>query len=299
MDVINSEEHQTDEAAFEAAFAEERGEAAPTPTEPVEPAATATEPEVPAVPAEPAADAPVEPAVPPVEQPKLIAGLTEEQLQAALARNASLQGTVDKMAGRLGQLMQQIETLSAAPPTQAGTAALNLKLEKLGESFPELANLLREDLTAAVVPVEPVTPAPTGITQEELDARLTAVTEKTNEAIEVKVLTIMHPDWSKVIRTPQFALWRDTVLPAGEGTKLMESEDASEISEGLTAFKEWMKTTTAPPPPPPPVPPARTQRLANAVLPNGGAAPAPTTELSEEAAFAASFAAEQKKRGMQ
>lgn len=292
MDVINTEEHDADEAAFEAAFASERGEEAPAVS--AEPAPT--EPDMPDVPAEPAPDAPAEPAVPHVEQPKLIAGLTEEQLQAALARNASLQGTVDKMAGRLGQLMQQIETLRTAPPTQAGTAALNLKLEKLGESFPELANLLREDLTAAVVPVEPVTPAPVGITQEELDARLAAVNEKTKEAIEVKVLSIMHPDWSKVIRTPQFALWRDTVLPAGEGVKLMESEDASEISEGLTAYKEWVKTTTAPPPPP--VPPTRTQRLANAVLPNGGAAPAPTSELSEEAAFAASFAAEQKRRGV-
>ena len=291
---FNTEEHTADEAAFEAAFATDRGEEAPAPVEPIEPPATE-----PVVPAEPAPDAPAEPPVPPVEPPKLIAGLTEEQLQAALARNASLQGTVDKMAGRMGQLMQQIETLRAAPATPATSTALNLKLEKLSESFPELANLLREDLTAAAVPVapaEPVVPAVNGITQEELDARLAAVTETTNEAIEVKVLSIMHPDWSKVIRTPQFALWRDTVLPAGEGTKLMESEDAGEISEGLTAYKEWVKTTTAPPQPTPP--PARTTRLANAVMPNGGAAPAPVAEVSEEAAFAASFAAEQKKRGM-
>ena len=289
-DIINTEEHQTDEDAFEAAFASERGEEV-TPAE--EPATT--EPEVPDVPIEPAADAPTEPAVP-AEQPRLIAGLTEEQLQAALARNTSLQGTVDKMAGRLGQLMQQIEKLSAAPATPATSAALDLKLEKLGASFPELASLLREDLAAAALPstpAEPVAPALAGITQEQLDARLASVTETTNEAIEVKVLSIMHPDWKKVITTPQFALWRDTVLPAGAGTKLMESQDASEISAGLTQFKEWAK-----PAPPPPAPPPRTTRLANAVLPNGGAAPAPVVELSEEAAFAASFANEQKRRGM-
>lgn len=292
-DIINTEEHQTDEDAFAAAFAAERGDEPPAQTEPA-----TTEPE-PVIPAEPAPDAPVEPAVPAEQPPKLIAGLTEEQLQAALARNASLQGTVDKMAGRLGQLMQQIETLRAAPPTPAAAAALDLKLERLSESFPELANLLREDLTAAgagpAAPVEPAGPVAVGITQEELDARLAAVTETTKEAIEVKVLSIMHPDWSKVIRTPQFALWRDTVLPAGEGVKLMESEDASEISQGLTAFKEWVKATTAPPTP---TTPPRANRLANAVLPNGGAAPAPVAEVSEEAAFAASFAAEQKRRGV-
>jgi hypothetical protein len=291
---LNTEEQIADEAAFEAAFASDRGEEAPAPTEPIEPV----------VPAEPAPDAQVEPTVPPVEPPKLIAGLTEEQLQAALARNTSLQGTVDKMAGRLGQLMQQIETLRTAPATPAAAAKLDLKLEKLGESSPELANLLREDLAAAgAAPVEPAAPVATGITQEELDARLAGVTEKTNEIIEVKVLGIMHPDWQQVIRTPQFALWRDTVLPAGDGVKLMESQDASEISKGLTQFKEWIKPATQPAPPAPPTPPAppappRANRLANAVLPNGGAAPAPVAELSEEAAFAASFAAEQKRRGM-
>ena len=288
-DIINTEGQDADEAAFEAAF---RGEAAPEPTEPA-PEPAPTEPEVPVVPAEPAPDAPIESPVP-AEQPRLIAGLTEEQLQAALARNGSLQSTVDKMAGRMGQLMQQIETLRTAPQTQASTATLNLKLEKLGESFPELANLLREDLSAATLPAEPVAPVVAGITQEDLDARLAAVTATTKEAIEVKVLGIMHPDWAQVIKTPQFALWRDTVLPAGEGVKLMESEDASEISAGLTKFKEWAKPAT---PTPPPVPDVRTSRLANAVMPNGGAAPAPVVELSEEAAFAASFANEQKRRG--
>lgn len=286
-DVINTEGLDADEAAFEAAFL---GETTPEPTEPAP-----TEPEVPVVPAEPAPDAPIEPPVP-AEQPRLIAGLTEEQLQAALARNGSLQSTVDKMAGRMGQLMQQIETLRTAPQTQASTATLNLKLEKLGESFPELANLLREDLSAAAlpaVPVEPVAPVVAGITQEDLDARLAAVTATTKEAIEVKVLGIMHPDWAQVIKTPQFALWRDTVLPAGEGVKLMESEDASEISAGLTKFKEWAKPAAPVTPPPP-----RANRLANAVMPNGGAAPAPAVEMSEEAAFAASFANEQKRRGM-
>lgn len=289
-DIVNTEGLDADEAAFEAAF---RGESSPEPS--------ATEPEVLEVPTEPAANAEPEPTLPPVEPPKLIAGLTEEQLQEALARNTSLQGTVDKMAGRLGQLMQQIETLRTAPPTPAGAAKLDLKLEKLSESFPELANLLREDLAAAgaspATTAEPTAPIVAGITQEELDARLAAVSESTRETIEVKVLSIMHPDWSSVITTPQFALWRDTVLPAGEGTKLMESQDAGEISAGLTKFKEWLKPAPSPAPAPTP-PTARANRLANAVMPNGGAAPAPVAELSEEAAFAASFASEQKRRGM-
>lgn len=248
---------------------------------------------------------PVEPAQEPapVEEPKLFAGLTEGQLQSAIARSGTLQTTVDKMAGRIGQLMQQIDSLRKTPPTtQQAQQALDLKLEKLGAAFPELAEMLREDLKALQVPAAaaPLVEAPpAGITQEQLDAilaeRLAANTAEVREQVEMKVLSIQHPDWLTVIKTPQFALWRDNVLGQEKGQALMQSEDSVFISQNLSDFKAWRDKAATPAPAP--EPPKRTARLSNAVLP---ASTAPVTTggpITEEDAFAAGFAGEQKRAG--
>ena len=235
--------------------------------------------------------------------------MTEEQLQAALARSGTLQGTVDKMAGRIGQLMQQIEALRKTPPTtQQAQVALDLKLEKLGAAFPELASMLREDLAglqtpAAAAPLVPAPPA--GITQEQLDAilaeRLNATNETMREQIEMKVLSIQHPDWLTIIKTPQFQLWRDNVLGAEKGQALMQSEDSVFISQNLNDFKAWREKAEAPTaptvPPVAPEPPKRVSRLGNAVLPNGTAPVATGGPITEEDAFAAGFVAEQRRAG--
>lgn len=286
------EANAAEDAAFAAAFSEGRGEE-PTKTN-AEPA-PAEEPVVEGldgVAPEPASETPADPVV---ETPKLFAGLTEEQLQAALARSGSLQGTVDKMAGRIGQLMQQIDSLRTNPPTtQQAQKALDLKLEKLSGAFPELANLLREDLAglqggASELPAT----APAGITQEQFDTalaeRLQATQANLTEQMEVKVLTIVHPDWNKVIRTNEFALWRDNVLGPEEGQKLMFSEDSSFISERLTEFKKWRDAAAQPTPAPVvPIQSARSTRLSNAVLPVTGAKPV-QAPVTEDDAFAAAF----------
>lgn len=296
-----------EDAAFAAAFNETRGESAAAgetlPAEPVadEPAAEAVGEGEAEVPAEETPATEAEPA-------KLFAGLTEEQLQAALARSGSLQTTVDKMAGRIGQLMQQIEGLRATPPTtQAAQQALDLKLEKLSAAFPELASMLREDLAGlqgGVAGQPALAPAaPAGITQEQLDAalaeRLNQAQASMQEKMEVKVLSVLHPDWLTVIKSPQFALWRDNVLGPVTGKQLMESEDSAFISQHLTQFKNWREQSSAAPAPAPraPVPPSRTSRLVNAVIPNGGAGRPVTAPVTEEDAFAAAFAKERARGG--
>lgn len=292
-------------AAFEAAFADTRQEDAHVDTPAETPADSGPEvEETPASTDEPAAEVPADGEAPATEAPKLFAGLTEEQLAAAIARSGTLQGTVDKMAGRIGQLMQQIEQLRTTPPTtQAGQKALDLKLEKLSSAFPELASMLREDLaglqggsgTEALAPA-----APAGISQEQLDAAVNARLAPMREQMEVKVLTVVHPDWHQVIRSPQFALWRDNVLGPAQGKLLMESEDSTYISQGLTQFKNWMASANGTPPAAPKVPAAapKTQsRLANAVLPSGGGSRPATGPVTEEDAFNAAFAKERARSG--
>lgn len=294
-----------EEAAFNAAFAEGRGEEVTESVESQEPAADA--PDV-AKPAPAPATEEVKPApeaeVTPAATGRLIAGLTDEQIGAALARTGNLQSTVDKMAGRMGQLMQQLEALKKTPPTTVQAQnALDLKLEKLTAAFPELAAVLKEDLASlggggAQVAAAP----PAGITQEQLDAmfaeRLSANSNTTKELIETRVLSVIHPDWNDVIREPSFALYRDNVLPDGVGKQLMESEDASFIATHLTGYKGW-KLAQAKPAEPAGVAgkPVVSRRLTNAVLP-AGTRSAPTGPITEEDAFNAAFKQEQSRRGM-
>jgi len=294
-----------EEAAFAASFSETRGETADE--EVVEPAPAAEEEAV-----EPS-PAPAEPAQPePVAaKPLTIAGLTEEQITAALNRSSTLQSTVDKMAGRMGQLMQQIEQLRTNPPTtQSAQKAFDVKLDKLTAAFPELGKLLAEDLQGMQTSAaEPAPALPQGITQEQFDQvlneRLNATTTKMAEKVEEKILTIVHPDWNELIRTPQFALYRDNVLPAGVGQQLMSSEDSSFIAHHLTGFKAWRDgstqtnntgTTAVTEVITTPAQVTRARRLSNAVLPAGGA-PAAQAPVTEEDGFAAGFAAERKKGG--
>ena len=300
--VRSEEEEQAEALAFAASFNAERGvESKPEPDTPAaepEPAAAET-PEAPApagteTPGTPAPAGTETPGAEPEPQ-KLIAGLTEEQIAAALSRTGALQSTVDKMAGRLGSLMQQIEALKANPPTtQVAQQALDLKLEKLSAQFPELANLLREDLSTLqqAQAASPAPAVPSGLTQEQFDvalnARLAGATEQLTEQMEAKILTIQHPDWLEIIKTPQFALFRDNVLPPGVGQQLMSSSDSTFISAKLTEFKEWRAKSQAPAPAKPAIPPARQSRLAQAVIPNGDRS-APKAPQTEEDAFIAGF----------
>jgi hypothetical protein len=227
----------------------------------------------------------------------LIAGLTEEQVKTALARNATLQSTVDKLGGRLGSLMQQVEQLKSAPKSQADRMVFDAKLEKLGAAFPELAELLREDLkSVAAAPVETAAPAAPAFTQEDVDRilseKLQVFQQQQEVAMETRALGAVHPDWQDVIRTSNFALWRDNVIQ--DGAELMQSENAAYISRKLTEFKDWVKATSVPTPQPV-VPPVPNKRLANAVLPQGtpSSASAPVTE---EDAFLAGFTSSRAQR---
>lgn len=315
-------ETRAEDAAFLKAFDAERGGQESAPEIYTPPAEPSTEVEPGAVVETPPAAAAVEPGAavetPAVETPPaLFAGLTEAQLQSALSRSGALQTTVDKMAGRIGQLMQQIEALRTTPPTtQAAQVALDLKLEKLSAAFPDMAAMLREDLksmqagSAAAAPLAPTVPA--GVTQAELDSLLTTrlgqVQAATDEKIETRVLSILHPDWLDQVKSDKFALWRDNVLGTEAGKALMTSEDSAFIAKNLTDFKAWVASTEGgqldlqPPPQPAPaaapvVAPKRTTRLANAVLPAGSAQTPPTVEMTEEDGFLSGFNKERAARG--
>lgn len=277
-------------AEFEKGFHVERGEEVPDP-------AVAAEPEIKVTPE------PVVAPEPEVAATPALAGLTEEQITTALARVSQQQATIDKLGGRIGHLIQQVEQLKSTPRTVAEQRSFDLKLTRLTENFPELAEILREDLKD-MGPGEAAAPAAAGptFTAEDVDKivteKLTAFQHQQERAMEVKVLGSAHPDWEQVIKTPQFAIWRDNVI--ADGKELMESENAAFISRKLTEFKDWAKVTvvTAPvAPAPAPTGASNRQRLANAVLPRTAAAQPAQSPVTEEDAFLAAFKAERSKSG--
>jgi hypothetical protein len=280
------------DAEFEKGFHVERGEEVPEPEPEVTP-----EPEVEVTP---------EPAVAPepeVAATPALAGLTEEQITTALARVSQQQATIDKLGGRIGHLIQQVEQLKSTPRTVAEQRSFDLKLTRLTENFPELAEILREDLKEVAPAMQGETQPPQHtFTAEDVDKivteKLTAFQHQQERAMEVKVLGSAHPDWEQVIKTPQFAIWRDNVI--ADGKELMESENAAFISRKLTEFKDWAKTTvvTAPVAPAAATPAqSNRQRLANAVLPRTAAAQPAQSPVTEEDAFMAAFKAERSKSG--
>lgn len=293
-------EIQAEELAFEVAFNTDRG----IETEP----ASTTDPKVEDTPAaEPEPKVEDTPAAEPERKPITIGGLNEEQIAAALSRIGAMQSAIDKMAGRNGQLMQQIEQLRNNPPQNAAQQrALDIKLSKLSEGFPELAKLLQEDLQASLSAGAPAADKPeaAALTPELIEAKVAERLAPMREEMEIKVLSVVHPDWMEIIRTPEFALFRDNVLPAGEGQKLMESEDAAYISSRLTQFKSWHQAATAPATPAtlttpatPATPSPQARRLSAAVLPAGAAPAVAPVQMTEEDGFEAGFRAERKRTG--
>lgn len=298
------EEVAAEEAAFSAAFTSERGEeeveVAPAPEAGAEAEAA------PAAEATPAAEGEV--AQPEGETPKtVLAGLTEDQITQVLGRVSQQQMTIDKLGGRIGQLMQQVEKLKEQPRTAAEQRSFDVKLEKLSQTFPELAEILKEDLKglglgggSGDAPAQQVRT----FTAEDVDnivtQKLNAFKVQQERGIEVKMLGSAHPDWEQVIRTPQFALWRDNVI--ADGKDLMESENAQFISRKLTEFKDWVKATTSPvhqqqqPQQPAPRQVPNKDRLRQAVMPVG-AQVQNNGPVTEEDAFAAAFAKERGRSG--
>jgi len=277
-------------AEFEKGFHAERGEepeVAPEP-EPTQEEAPKVAPAPETVP-----EVKVEPGTP------ALAGLTEEQIANALARVSQQQATIDKLGGRVGNLLQQVEALKNAPRSAADQHKFDVKLTKLGEAFPELAELLSEDLKGMGGSAPAAAPDAPTFTADDVDRivtdKLTTFQHQQERAMEVKVLGSVHPDWEQIIRTPQFALWRDNVIE--DGKALMESENAAFISRKLSEFKDWTKATSTPAPAPEPAKASNRQRLANAVLPRSAQTQASPGPVSEEDAFIAAFKSERAKAG--
>lgn len=262
------------EADFEAGFQDEGSQENPSEgrSSSDSPAETATATDSP-----PGSDG--EPAKP---EPILFAGLTESQIKAALAAASEvpdlkkqITAVHDKAFGRMGEIQQALKDLRTNPATGAPKTITAAALKRTVAEYPEIAELLAEDLSSIVLQAPAAEAAP------PLD--LSAF----EKAIERKLLTTAHRDWEKLRDSDDFRLWK-TTLPPEALNVLNTTYDSETLIEAFDDFKAWRtkaqqakaeaEATTAG---------AKQSRLEAAVAPRGSAAASETPD--EDKAFEQGF----------
>lgn len=229
------------------------------------------------------AEASAEPEPTPEPEPQakaLIAGMTEEQVKELLQKAAEvdkLREAQSKVFGTLGAMRQAIEALRQQPqPTPAAVQMTKDKLKRLSEMFPEMAEMLAEDLSGVLTaPVAAIDPSQfEQAVQAKLDEQLSAQQRK----FEAKVLSAMHPDWRQIVPSPEFAQWRSTLDPE-VAAALDDSWDAEFIGAKLSEFKTWKNQQAK-------SQQLKVKRLEAAVTPKGSPKP---PAMTDDDAFIAGF----------
>jgi hypothetical protein len=229
---------------------------------------------------------------PVVERKEIFKGYTEEELGSALAMLPKLQKSLDTTNGTFGsRLADQQRIIEQLQQQRVGSLSPD-KLKRLSQEFPEIAEMLAEDLNdvmgsggqgfdAAQVDqyVNPKVQA--------LEDRI----EQKERALELRSLNRNHRDWREVAafepmqdgrvnwKNPAFGQWVNG-QPEDVRQQLISGWDADFISDKLTEFKEATKPKAV-----------KKQSLESAIIPRGVQGRAISTETDEEeAAYRAEMA---------
>lgn len=296
-EIVQTQEELEAEAAFTQGFAGARGEEPPAPEAdkpaPTEANPAAAEPagtEAPPGEVPPEASAKAPDPVKLEDEPSAVPGLTNGQLQAMLAKlpkvdelEHATQESVRGLHSKFGELNRTIQELKSG----SGGKPIRLTQESLGrlnKEFPEIAQLLADDLSEALQTGS--TGGSSGIDPTQVEPviaqRVEAETLKVSQAFEGKLLTFVHRDWPNVVASDGFKVWAQT-LDAKTQEDLNNSWDALWLADKITEYKQWAKDTRA-------KSESRTKRLEDALLPQGNTPPA-SSALSDEDAFTAGFKA--------
>jgi len=214
-----------------------------------------------------------------------------------------LRTTRDKTAGRLGNLQQMVEGFKAQA-SKAGPGFSVKQLTRLQAEFPELANLLVQDLADATGAGAEQQPAGDQVDQDagasgaaapgadagqddpftdpRVQERLQQQ-ETVQRQLHATVVDKNHPDWRDMVRTPEFAQWRQG-LPEQAKQLLATSWDSSVLTDAFADFKKHLADRQAAAS----ASKERDKRLADAVPPTSGR-PTGQHAVDEDAAFMAGF----------
>jgi hypothetical protein len=235
--VAEVQQDVADEAAFAAGFTGEEPEAAqPEPPKEEEP----PEPQTVSLTAEELAD-----------------------LKAKAAEIDKLKEREQRIYGTLGSLKQSIDQLRNQPrPSATAVQLTKEKFAKLSTMFPEMAELLAEDLNGVLTGAGSQ-PVDTAQFEQTFDTKLNEKLQQQQQQFEAKVLSVMHPDWKPVVPSDEFQKWKQS-LPQETQAELDTSWDAEFIGSKLSEFKDWKSKAVQ-------GQAQKRSRLEAAITPKGGA----------------------------
>lgn len=213
------------------------------------------------------------------EPPKLIAGFTEDQVKELLQKASEvdrLKERESKVFGSIGALRQAIDQLRNQPQSKAAAAPVNIALKRLSQEYPEMAESLMEDLKESLAGGVGGQSFDPRVVDEIVNQRL----DHTSKGYEMKLLSVMHPDWRTIPASQEFAQWKGTLAP-DELQIVNDSWDAIAVGDTLTKFKAWKAQTSQ-------AKAQRQSRLEAAATPTRGAR-TPTPSMTENDAFVAGF----------
>ena len=221
------------------------------------------------------------------------AGYTPEQIRQALDGHTA---DLRKVHGRYGELnslvqglQQQLVALNAQGKSGQGARLTKESLKRLSEEYPEIAEILAEDLSDALgsagsggLDAEAVKALLEAHTQESLKPTLDGLGSVVDQRVAQGVLSYQHPDWTTVREEPEFKEWVGK-LPADKQEEFLNTWSPTVVGQYLTEFKasraeKTQQQTT------------RQNRLANAETPTrGGAKDVKSGAQTEEDGFNSAF----------
>lgn len=213
-------------------------------------------------------------------EPEEDAGLTAEELTAMLAKIPKIdeveQATaaeIRKLHGKLGEFNRHLQELKSA---RTGAGKLDAsKLKRLNEDYPELAQILADDLNEAGFDTTSQQPA------IDYSQQMAQVKDEMYKDMQKNLLLIQHQDVFDVVATDEYRVWKQT-QPAELQQQLDTSFDAMFLGKQITAFKEWRSKKST----------GTQQRqtiLERALNPKGAQLKAKPVALSELDGFMAAF----------
>lgn len=195
--------------------------------------------------------------------------------------------THDKAFGKIGQLEQELKELKAIRAQQFEPIQITKDTFKnVTEYFADedFAEKLASDLASVQFGGYGTSSADIEIIRQEM--------ANFKQESEVKLLTVLHPDWKEAVNKPEFEIWQQSLSPEGKAElAALQSErwDGLQAAKAITGFKNWEKRKAD-------AEAKKQERLAQAVPLKGAGTTARTSTLDSEDAFNAGLANVQKSR---
>jgi hypothetical protein len=222
-----------------------------------------------------------------------------DALRAAAAAIPSLQDelrrTRDTTAGKIGSIQQELKAIAARAAD--GQKSAQVQLKRIKSEFPELGQMLEEDLNEATAARE-TTPPPGNaddasqappVPPAQVDPFADERVQQVIRARERAIVDAVHPDWRELAKTPDFSDWRNQ-LPQAARDLLASSWDANVLVDAFKDFKAWKSKRDEQAAAQAAADKQRGKRLENAIPATRGA-PTGINAVDDDAAFEAGFKA--------